>query len=371
MTATPPRGHVAALDGVRGAAIGLVLLYHGWVFTGSDALGTAIDRARSIGWAGVDLFFVLSGYLITGILLAARDRPRYWRTFLLRRGLRIFPLYYAVLALLLVASRFVAVPGVEHAWVNFLYLTNFAIAAWGENQLPLDIAWSLAIEEQFYLVFPWLVLWLRPRALAWVLVGVMVAAPISRYLIWAYGAEPVLGPYVLPHARFDALAIGALVRLAYAVDRPRLVALAARLAPLLLALAVVVLYAWPRKDVRFIVAGYSLTALAGAAVVARILVAPPAALIRRAFEVRWLVFLGQISYGVYLLHLLCRVAVGKLLDRVLGTAARGETLYCAGELVGMIALTVIVATASFYLFEKPLLKLKDRWAPSAPPPAGA
>ena len=360
---TPPRGHVAALDGMRGLAIGLVLLYHGWVFTGASDLGAAIDRARSIGWAGVDVFFVLSGFLITGILLETRRAPRYWRDFLVRRGLRIFPLYYAVLLLLAAASRFIAVPALDHLWINFLYLTNFAIAVWGENRVPLDIAWSLAIEEQFYLLYPWLVRRLSPRALAGVLLAVIAAAPVARVLIWAFGAQPTLGPYVLPYARFDALAYGALIRLAFELDRARLVAAIARLAPVLGAAALVVLYAWPRKDVRFIAIGYSTTAIAAAALLARVLLAPPAALVRRWFESGWLVYLGKISYGVYLLHLIARVAAGKLLDKVFAPGARGELAYCAAEMLSMIALAVLAASVSYHLFERPILRLKDRLAP--------
>src|SRR5262245_23017893 len=141
------RGHVRALDGVRGVAIAAVMLYHGWNYTGHGDVGLAIDRARSIGWAGVDLFFVLSGFLITGILLETRDDPRYWRNFLIRRGLRIFPLYYAVLLVIVVgalAARRLGIADSEGAlfaiasiWINFLYVTNFAIAIVGENHVPL------------------------------------------------------------------------------------------------------------------------------------------------------------------------------------------------------------------------------------------
>src|SRR5689334_21608385 len=125
-------------------------------------------------------------------------------------------------------------------WVNFLYLTNFAIAKWGEDRVPLDTAWSLAIEEQFYLIYPAIVLALSGRALARALVAMVIAAPILRVLVFYEGPQPVLGPYVLPFCRMDTLAIGALVRLAYgAPARPHLVLAALRRwAPALCAAAI-------------------------------------------------------------------------------------------------------------------------------------
>jgi peptidoglycan/LPS O-acetylase OafA/YrhL len=355
--------HVAALDGMRGLAIGLVLLYHGWTYSlegGWTEAGLMIDRIRGIGWAGVDVFFVLSGYLITGILVGTRGKPNYWRNFLIRRGLRIFPLYYAVLVFLLVASRFISMPGVENMWVNFLYVTNIAIAVWGENHVPLDIAWSLAIEEQFYLVYPWVVRWVSTRTLAIILVGVVVAMPIFRVLLWKFGPQPTLGPYTLP--RFDALAWGALICVALERDRPALVDGLSRAALPIGIAALVCLYAWTRADIRFIAIGYSLNALAATALLARILKAPRG-LVGKVFETRWLVYLGKISYGVYLIHLIARVAVGKALDKVFSVPLRHGIAYCALELVGMIIVTVVAATVSFYYFERPILRLKDRYAP--------
>ena len=226
MTAPGARFHVRALDGVRGLAIAMVLLYHGWTFRGDGDVGWAINQVRVIGWAGVDVFFVLSGFLITGILVESKGEPGYWRNFLIRRGLRIFPLYYAVLLLLLGAGLALGragvtggaagelVRGLGNMWVNFLYVTNFAIASWGEDRVPLDTAWSLAIEEQFYLLYPALVLALSVRGLRRALVAMVIAAPILRVLVFRHGPQPVLGPYVLPFCRMDALAVGALVRLA-------------------------------------------------------------------------------------------------------------------------------------------------------------
>jgi peptidoglycan/LPS O-acetylase OafA/YrhL len=374
-----PRGtaqHVTALDGARGMAIALVMLYHGWTYTGHGDIGHAIDQARSIGWAGVDLFFVLSGFLITGILLQSRDDPHYWRNFLIRRGLRIFPLYYAVLSAMLVGGLVLNRLGLsnvdpsflvlDNIWINFLYLTNFAIASIGENHVPLDIAWSLAIEEQFYLLYPALVRRLRPQTLVRVLVVVVIAAPILRWLTWEFGAQPKLGPYVLPYCRMDALAAGALLRMARELGRDRIVAMVARLAPLLCALGLVILYAWPRKDVRFIIIGYSTTSLAAAGLIARLLESSPSAWLRGLFENRTLVFLGKISYGLYLFHLFARAAVTLVLAKIFDGKHTDEAWFCAAQLVGMIGVTVAASSVSFYYFERPVLRFKERLAPSTP-----
>ena len=370
MTSSEPgRAHVRALDGVRGLAIGLVLLYHGFTY---DPFGTGIghyiDDVRLIGWAGVDIFFVMSGFLITGILLETKDQPHYWRNFLVRRGLRIFPLYYAVLVVILVAS--LAVPelsrsGVGAIWVNFAYLTNFWIARYGENHVPLDSAWSLAIEEQFYLAFPAIVRRCSRRRLAQVLIGAIVAAPIFRWLTFEYGEQPQLGPYVLPYCRFDCLAIGALLRLGFDARRP-IVKFLGTIAPIACAASITVLMTWPRGvtivDVRYTVAGYTLTAIAAACLLARILLAAPESPLRRAFEWRPLVYLGKISYCVYLIHLIARVIVDRALAHVFVAGDRGIA-FCTAQLAGMLALSVAGATLSYYYFERPILALKDRFAP--------
>ena len=368
--------YLRGLDGLRGLAISLVLLYHGWTFRGTGDVGAAIDTVRAIGWAGVDVFFVLSGFLITGILVETKGQPRSWRSFLIRRGLRIFPLYYAVLVLLVAAGLVLAragatsgaagelVRGLDHVWVNFLYLTNFAVAAWGEDRVPLDTAWSLAIEEQFYLVYPAIVLLCSRRGLARALLGMVIAAPVLRVLVFELGPEPVLGPYVLPFCRMDALAIGGLVRLAYGGPAPAWLAALRRSAPLLGAAAVAVLLAWSRKDLRFVAVGYTLSAVAAAALLVRLLASLEGSLLRRVLESRALVYMGRVSYAVYLFHLIARTVVAWGLGHVFPREEIGGTAYCAAQLLGMSLLAIGAATASFYLFERPILRLKDRWAPT-------
>jgi peptidoglycan/LPS O-acetylase OafA/YrhL len=310
-------GYVPELDGLRAIAIGLVMLYHFWTYTGTELVGRAMGRVALAGWAGVDLFFVLSGFLITGILLDARGTAHRWRSFVLRRALRIFPLYYAVLFALLTASLAIKAfhigidnPDVSHperlGW-NFLYLTNVAQAIHGTNWVPLDIAWSLAVEEQFYLLFPLLVFSVSERRLAQVLGGAVLVAVAFRVGWFLATADPI-GPYALLPARMDQLAIGGLAALA--LRHPSTPwAKRIRVAALPLALGAIAMLAWQdRSDLAFIAVGYTLTGLAGAAVVVTI-VQGGWPVVKRGLALRPLVWVGKVSYGLYLFHVFAREAI--------------------------------------------------------------
>ena len=217
--APAPGAHHPALDGMRGVAVLMVLAFH---FLHVDGEGGAAERAllsasRS-GWAGVDLFFVLSGFLITGILLDARGGPGYFRAFYARRVLRIFPLYYAYLAVLFLAVPLL-LPSLDvkpetQGWL-WTYLGNVLFAREGGFQASPYTAhfWSLAVEEQFYLAWPLLVWMLPRRRLALVCLGLVAGAFALRLGIHRTTFNATAA-YVLTPARMDALALGALVAVA-------------------------------------------------------------------------------------------------------------------------------------------------------------
>ncbi len=188
MTRRPQAGVIPALDGLRGIAIILVMLHHFTNYRPTSGIDGLIGSVVFFWWTGVDLFFVLSGFLITGILLDTRGSERYFTTFYARRILRIFPLYYLVLFLaFVVLPKFPAVHPVlagqadlPPQWPYWLYLTNFSIADRGWGHGWVDVGWSLAIEEQFYLVWP-LVIWLcPPRLVALLCAVIIVAEPVAR-----------------------------------------------------------------------------------------------------------------------------------------------------------------------------------------------
>ena len=212
MTATQQPERIAALDGVRGLAILLVLVFHCLFIAPGFQLNPLTHpyaRFGSLGWAGVDVFFVLSGFLITGILVRSKGEPvgSYFRNFYMRRSLRIFPLYYLVMFLLLfVLDRPGSTGGEKLSYL--LYYQNIRYACFGE--LVTDparlITWSLAIEEQFYLVWPAICWWLSQRSLRRLCAVMIVAAIGLRFVLLSQGFE---GTHFLTPCRMDALAVGA------------------------------------------------------------------------------------------------------------------------------------------------------------------
>src|SRR6478735_7238859 len=183
--------HVPALDGLRGVAILVVMLFHMAMVPPIGRVASVWASVTHFGGLGVDIFFVLSGFLITGILLNAREQPHYFRNFYARRALRIFPLYYAVVFLSLVVlprampwtvAKFGTVNR-EAVWYWF-HLSNFAIARRGAFvHGVLDVSWSLAIEEQFYLIWPAIVLFASRTGLRLLCLSLIVGSCMARAIL--------------------------------------------------------------------------------------------------------------------------------------------------------------------------------------------
>lgn len=208
--------NIRALDGIRGLAIILVLLHHfeGCVPPSNIVIGS-LKATFNFGWAGVDLFFALSGFLITGILLDTREANNYFGAFYARRVLRIFPLYYLVLTLILVAAalkhpRPHGVPLAADQKLYFLYLTNWLAlwkGKWGPNML--GHFWSLAVEEQFYLIWPLCVWLMVPRKLTKLAISACVIALVVR-IFWVAHTGPDQAIVMATVTRMDSLLCGAL-----------------------------------------------------------------------------------------------------------------------------------------------------------------
>ncbi|MBD5635375.1 MAG: acyltransferase, partial [Candidatus Eremiobacteraeota bacterium] len=234
-----PGGHVPELDALRALAIWAVLAAHLLFTAPATAASSAFlpHWAHTLllhGWLGVDLFFVLSGFLITGILLGTKPggRSAYFKRFYIRRAARILPLYFAVLLVLFVVSR-----GQYGAYFALCALMSADFANLFGVAIP-DAAgpyWSLGVEEQFYLIWPWLVLWLDRKRLAWAALAVVVVEPVLRY-----GARP--HDLELVWFRADGLALGAYLATWFAAwdgDRRRARTLALALVGVAVAIAAV------------------------------------------------------------------------------------------------------------------------------------
>lgn len=362
------RPHLPAVDGLRGLAILFVLLFH---------MRTDIPGAPAflkLGWTGVELFFVLSGFLITRILLDARDRPHYFRDFYVRRTLRIFPIYYLFLFCVVIASRVVH-GSFSRAEDLPWYLTYLQSVPMMQKEFTGGLPWSahtwtLAIEEQFYLFWPMLVYLLRGRALPLVFGLVFASALVVRFALLANSSNPYCMQAILP-VQVDSLSAGALLAYAmYAGIAPgtlRRLSLACVLigaglcAGLIAKSGGVNVYGNPRAWARLAHNVYFLPGMAALFCGALGLALHGPRRFIEILEFRPLVRVGKVSYGLYLYHL-------PLLDlmRWLGKkAGTADNVYAAWAFVVLdLASFFLVAELSWRFIESPILKLKDRFAPA-------
>jgi peptidoglycan/LPS O-acetylase OafA/YrhL len=359
--------YVSSLDGTRGIAVLLVMLFHFGYFPA--------------GWIGVQIFFVLSGYLITSILTEDKNKslPAFIGRFYWRRLLRIFPLYYGFLVVAALAYTLYRVPvsfSSDWPWL-FTYTANFARMRDSDVGAPFVHLWSLAVEEQFYLVWPFLVYFLRPATFRKVIVGILLLSPVIRLALFqgalSLGSDEEYAgkaAYVLPFTQFDAFAAGAAISLwnlremrnaSYRFLGALLLAAAAGLAVLVAG------HFWGRGasiaslgyspyliSGHGYVWGYSLINLLSAL---GIICALQGAGVARCLNVKPLVWVGKISYGIYVYHLpLLLIGIALLSHLQIVPDGGGRLVF----FIVWVAVVLLVSAASFYWFEVLFLRLKDR-----------
>lgn len=362
----PSNAHhrIPALDGVRGIATLTVLFCH-FLFEDlyHDRWWWAVAHA---GWLGVDLFFVLSGFLITGILLQKRNKPGYFSDFYRRRILRIFPLYY--FSLLLSVFAILVIDQQPHrlytgydslAWY-FAFIPNVALALkndwlWQTNWVGLSHLWSLAVEEQFYMVWPLVVFLLPRKPLLFTCVAIIaMSAWIRMETDVVFGQKWSIASYVLPYCRMDGLAAGSL-------------------------LAILRRYGWLThkglqrdlgRDFTFaafmfvfymLVAGNShwrgtWVALMFFGMVYFAL--DQKGLIKKLCELPFLMHIGTYSYGMYIFHQMFRVVFEKIFRQPLVALELPEVMVQVLYLLLAGLTTYGLARLSFKYIEKPFLDMK-------------
>jgi peptidoglycan/LPS O-acetylase OafA/YrhL len=365
------RRHLPALDAIRGLAILAVLLFRfGGGGFGPASSGASVVPLIDVGMRGVELFFVLSGFLITGILFDAKGNAHYFRNFYARRTVRIFPLYYAVLLLTLVVWPAVVGPSEalrsaqeDAAWL-WLYGANVLQTWRGEWCLgSLDHFWSLAVEEHFYLLWPAVVCSLSRRNAMRACVVLFVAATLSRVAWLLLGGNDV-APEVFTLFRLDGLVAGAWLALAARDERGlRRFALAARavlIATTLILLPLVI------NHVRLLTLVDTLWVVEGASLLVVIVTAAPGSWLGRCGNLPALHWLGKYSYGLYLFGNLMIPLIAPLVT------AAGLAELCGHKVLGQLAYLAILSVAtgvaallSWHLFEKHCLKLKQYFEPKA------
>jgi peptidoglycan/LPS O-acetylase OafA/YrhL len=361
-----------ALDGLRGLAMILVVCFHCAVATRSSVFPTANSLYNSLtewGWLGVDLFFVLSGFLITRILLASKQERGYFKNFYVRRTLRIFPLYYTFLAIALWY-----LPGAaDSVWVQkhqawlWLYVSNWqsVFSEAGSNPI-LGHFWSLSIEEQFYLVWPLIVLFMSQKQLLRFIGLALALLTAWRLFVFWQGDLEVLGK-LLPNTfyRSDGILWGAFLATLPPAFRPeRSYGLRA-----IFAIAILVL-------VGMILSMHSIwvSSVAGATLglsAANILFAGccyfctvPSSSFAKVFSNSWLRLLGRHSYAVYIFHIAVSYYLLPVFFFEFAAAVSGVgsfLLFRVSFFLGVLLVSLGLARISGMILEEPFRALKEKW----------
>jgi len=355
------------LDGLRGLAILLVMLFHyGTMLDSHDLFQRGLMFVARLGWTGVDLFFVLSGFLITGILLDSREADNYFSSFYARRVLRIFPAYYfgLLVAFFVLPIIFPAMASPlprERVWY-FAYGQNWiGVLVDGRRQELIARFWSLAIEEQFYIIWPWIVYRNTTGRIIRIAIGASLFSVVLRFSLLAANVSTEV-VYRNSFTRMDALLIGAL--LACLLRDPSRLTLLRRYAKWAWIAPVVVLeivretarpFSYQAPGVQKL--GYTLIALSyGALVGGSVLTMGSRSIFQRFFCSGVMRMFGKYSYAAYIWHPFVSAVMLKIERESLHGQWRGIV-----NIPLMVAGTLLVSMASYGLIERPFLMLKGRF----------
>jgi peptidoglycan/LPS O-acetylase OafA/YrhL len=355
------RQYYPALDGLRGVAILMVVLLHNFGFM----------SYFFFGWLGVDLFFVLSGFLITDILLRTFHTKNFLRNFYIRRALRIFPIYYLSLFLCLFIIPLVSrtdfdLQYYQHNifWLliffqNWLYIFNPP-----HGSSMLFHFWSLAVEEQFYIIWPGIILLVKNfKALLWIIVSTLIVVMIGRYLLWIFHIQNLGYDSLYTFTRIDGICIGCLLALMLRVNPDFLKSYTYLIVLALAGLNFIMYFLNKEATVRlpylaFI--GYTTFAIMFGFLVYEAITAK-SKIIQLVFNNDILKFFGRISYGLYILHWPIYLICFPLLKDLFGQISSVDIAKITAALLAT-AIAVLVSLFSYNYFEIKFLRLKNYFA---------
>lgn len=357
-----PNNYIPQLDGIRGLAIILVVSFH---YFGSFPL-------FSFGWSGVDLFFVLSGYLITSRLIAMEERKNHLFQFYKNRALRIMPIYYATFFAFFIGYHLLVskqnLPGFsfyDKNWASFVFFfQNWSFIEWGDlKENHLQHFWSLAIEEQFYLVWPFILYKFRKNEYFFkAIVSIILSIVITRIFLFLKYSDYMDYPhfYYNTFCRMDAFLLGGILFL-YQQKKKEKLLVNYYYGGTIILIAVIIFTGYASISNPFIsTVGYTLIGLMYAGLIYSA-TSYSGKFVLTIFNCAWLRFIGKISYGLYIFHwLVLRSLEPKLsiwISEYIGITRESAHWW---SLLGCLLISMILSIISFFYFESYFLRMKNK-----------
>jgi peptidoglycan/LPS O-acetylase OafA/YrhL len=349
--------HMPGLDLLRGLAILAVIVFHGFAYVAPafpwhNSLARTLFHLTSLGWTGVNLFFTLSGFLITGNLIDSEGKANYYSRFYIRRALRILPAYF----LILIVLGLTGAASLNYLLVCVIFLANWPKLLLHGSFMLYPVLWSLAVEEQFYAVWPWLNRRLQKKGLFALCVGLILFCPVLRGVAidWSrgdifsktfmIGDNLAIGAAIAILCRSKHLSLKALIGIGIAA-----IAISGPILLLLTSLGHTI-----RGDAWGASVGYSMLEIFTGGILILMLYAYRSRPVQPVFRI--LIFFGEISYGLYLIHMLC----GIWYDRLFGHGYLTNPVALLTRFVIVNVIAILLATVSKRYFENPIIRLRTR-----------
>ncbi len=362
-----------ALDGLRGIAILAVMLCHSSIIGPNQpesSFGTTLLALFDFGWAGVDLFFVLSGFLITQIILSSRNNAGWINSFFIKRAFRILPIYFLFISLLVIAGYTIKSQDGEFNFITdnqfyyWLMAQNFIALItnnWWPGLFYDGHLWSLAIEWQFYMVWPFIAGRLSHKALALFSCFVILVALITRIILWQLDTHIAI-IYTHTITRMDSIAIGALIAIIVGSGINK--TLPRKISNVLICNGIVFIavtfYFYGRASYHvplMYTVGYTIIATLFAGLILKAVTNNDDATFNRILSTRFLTMVGKYSYAMYIIHLPLMNTLGIYVKEFTSKNFYAQWIY----LPTLFIATLLIAMVSWKIIEKPALSFAKNW----------